>query len=175
MISRRGFLTLTAASAGAGMLGAADALAVEPRFGLTVKKWTVVHPEWPAGAALRIGVLTDIHAVEPWMNARRIGGIVERLDAEKPDLIVLLGDYVNALKARFCSGIVPVDEWMAPLAELRAPLGVHAVLGNHDCASGEISRHAARFTSPFFAAAFQRREPSRKPSAAILPPFCSTG
>lgn len=138
MISRRGFLTLTAASAGAGMLGAADALAVEPRFGLTVKKWTVVHPEWPAGAPLRIGVLTDIHAVEPWMNARRIGGIVERLSAEKPDLIVLLGDYVNALKLRFCSGVVPVDEWMAPLAELKAPLGVYAVLGNHDCGSGEI-------------------------------------
>jgi uncharacterized protein len=138
MITRRGFLTLTAATAGAGMLGAANAFAVEPRFGLTVKKWTVAHPDWPAGAPLRIGVLADIHAVEPWMNARRIGGIVETLSAEKPDLIVLLGDYVNALKTRFYSGIVPVNEWMAPLAELRAPLGVYAVLGNHDHASGEI-------------------------------------
>jgi predicted MPP superfamily phosphohydrolase len=138
MISRRGFLTLTAASASAGMLGAANAFAVEPGFGLTVKQWTVVHPDWPTGAALRIGVLTDIHAVEPWMNAQRIGGIVERLNAEKPDLIVLLGDYVNGLKPRFCSGIVPVNEWMAPLAELRAPLGVYAVLGNHDCGSAEV-------------------------------------
>ncbi len=34
------------------------------------------------------------------MDARRIGGIVERLNAEQPDMIVLLGDYVNALRPR---------------------------------------------------------------------------
>ncbi|MFZ1107356.1 MAG: metallophosphoesterase [Rhodomicrobium sp.] len=120
------------------MLSAADAFAVEPRFGLIVKRWDVVHPAWPAGAPpLRIGVLTDIHAVKPWMDARRIGGIVERLNAERPDVIVLLGDYVNALRRGYYSSLVPVAEWSAALHDLRAPLGVYAVLGNHDWLSGE--------------------------------------
>ena len=100
MISRRRFLRLTAATAGAGVIGAADAFAVEPRFRLVVKEWTVEHADWPAAAPpLRIGILTDIHAVEPWMSARRIGSIVDQLNAEEPDMIVLLGDYVNASQA----------------------------------------------------------------------------
>ena len=73
------------------------------------------------------------------MSPRRIGGIVERLNALNPDVIVLLGDYVNALRPRFYSAIVPVGEWVAALAPLHAPLGVYAVLGNHDWWSGESS------------------------------------
>jgi uncharacterized protein len=138
MISRRRFLTLGAAVAGSGMLGAIEAFAIEPGFSLIVKEWAVRHGSWPRhGAPLRIAVITDIHAVEPWMPARRIGAIVERLNHCKPDLIVLLGDYVNALRLRFHTALVPVGEWMAPLKELDAPLGVYAVLGNHDWWSGE--------------------------------------
>jgi predicted MPP superfamily phosphohydrolase len=122
------------------MLGAADAFAIEPGFRLIVREWSVRHEGWPRHAApLRIGVMTDLHAVEPWMPARRIGAIVERLNRCKPDIIVLLGDYVNALRLRFHSALVPVGEWMAPLSELHAPLGVYAVLGNHDWWSGEAA------------------------------------
>ncbi len=139
MISRRGFITLSAATLGSGMIGAADAFAIEPGFSLTVSSWTVRHRDWPPHARpLRIGILTDIHAVEPWMPARRIGGIVERLNRLEPDLIVLLGDYVNALRYRFYTGPVPVAEWMAALRELSAPLGVYAVPGNHDWWSGDL-------------------------------------
>ncbi len=133
MISRRRLITLGAATAGSAMLGATDAFAIEPGFRLVVKEWTVHHAGWPRHAhPLRIGVLTDIHAVEPWMPARRIGAIVERLNRLEPDVIVLLGDYVNALPLRFRASFVPVAEWMAALKELHAPLGVYAVLGNHD-------------------------------------------
>ena len=115
------------------MIGAADALAVEPGFSLILKNWTVDHPDWPAAVpSLRIGILTDIHAVEPWMSAHRIGGIVDQLNAQKPDIIVLLGDYVNGLRPRCYTRKVPIAEWMAPLQTLRAPLGVYAILGNHD-------------------------------------------
>ncbi len=115
------------------MIGAADALAVEPGFSLIVKEWTVEHPDWPTAAPpLRIGVLSDIHAVEPWMSAHRIGVIVDQLNAKKPDVIVLLGDYVNGLRPKYYAREVPVPEWIAPLASLRAPLGVYAILGNHD-------------------------------------------
>jgi uncharacterized protein len=133
MISRRQLLTLSAAAAGSGLLGAADAFAIEPGFSLAVKRWSVGHPDWPQSARpLKIGILTDIHAVEPWMPASRIATIAQRLNALKPDLIVLLGDYVCALRRRFRSAIVPVASWVAALKGLRAPLGVYAVLGNHD-------------------------------------------
>jgi len=125
------------AAASTGMFGAADALALEPGFRLTVKEWTVRHEGWPRHAPLRIGVMTDIHAVEPWMPARRIEAIATRLNALNPDVIVLLGDYVNALKPHFYTRAVPVQDWMAALGTLRAPLGVYAVLGNHDWWSGE--------------------------------------
>ncbi len=120
------------------MIGAAEAFAVEPGFSLNVKEWTVEHPDWPAGApSLRIGILTDIHAVEPWMSAHRIGGIVDQLAAQKPDVIMLLGDYVNGLRRRFYTREVPIAEWIAPLRSLHAPLGVYAILGNHDWWCGE--------------------------------------
>ena len=138
MISRRHFLTLTAATAGAGMIGAADAFAVEPGFSLILKEWTVEHPHWPSAApSLRIGILTDIHAVEPWMSAHRISSIVDQLNAQKPDVIVLLGDYVNGLRPRYCTRELPIAEWIAPLQSLYAPLGVYAILGNHDWWSGQ--------------------------------------
>ncbi len=138
MISRRDFLTLTAATAGTGVIGAADALAVEPGFSLIIKEWSIEHLDWPAAASpLRIGVLTDIHAVEPWMSAQRIEGIVDQLNAQRPDVIVLLGDYVNGLRRRYYVREVPIAEWIAPLKKLRAPLGVYAILGNHDWWSGE--------------------------------------
>jgi predicted MPP superfamily phosphohydrolase len=139
MISRRRFLTLSAATAAAGISGAADAFAIEPGFSLVVKNWTVANAGWPSRAApLRIGILTDIHAVEPWMPATRISAIVERLNCLKPDVIVLLGDYVNALRPRYYTSPVAVADWVAALKPLRAPLGVHAVLGNHDWWSGEV-------------------------------------
>jgi uncharacterized protein len=129
---------LGAAATGAATLGAANAFAVEPRFSLVVKEWDIAHPAWPTGAApLRIGILTDIHAVEPWMNARRIAGIAARMNALKPDMVVLLGDYVNALRPGYYSKVVPVADWVSALSSLRAPLGVYAVLGNHDWSSGE--------------------------------------
>ncbi len=47
----------------------------------------------------------------------------------RPDLILLTGDYVTAGSLRFR------EDLAALLAILEAPLGVYAVLGNHDCGS----------------------------------------
>jgi predicted MPP superfamily phosphohydrolase len=85
---------------------------------------------WPAGLRLRIAALSDIHASEPYMSAERIRDIAARTNALEPDLIVLLGDYVAG--SRIVSRYVPAGEWAPALSGLRAPLGVFAVLGNHD-------------------------------------------
>jgi hypothetical protein len=141
MISRRQFLAAGVATAtGTSILGVADAFAYEPGFRLAVRQWAVQHPHWPASSKpLKIGILTDIHAVEPWMPAKRIAAVAQRMNALKPDIIVLLGDYVCALRRPFRSRKVPVGEWVAALGHLRAPLGVYAILGNHDHWTGEAN------------------------------------
>jgi len=64
------------------------------------------------------------------MSADRVASIAARATALKPDMIVLLGDY-GADHRLVMKHVVP-DAWSEALTECRAPLGVHAVLGNHD-------------------------------------------
>jgi len=64
------------------------------------------------------------------MSLPHIEAIVERTNALNADIIVLLGDYVAG--HRHVTRFIPADEWAAVLAGLKAPLGVHAILGNHD-------------------------------------------
>ncbi len=129
MISRRHFLQL------AGGLGATGISTVaygfgEPALRLGVTRYNIQPPQWPAGFKLRIAVIADLHACDPWMSLDRIGSIVARTNALNPDITVLLGDYVAG--HRKVTRFIPCREWAGVLAGLRAPLGVHAVLGNHD-------------------------------------------
>ena len=64
------------------------------------------------------------------MPAERIRAIVEQTNALKPDVIVLLGDF--AASHKFKTRSVAPEVWAEALGELKAPLGVHAILGNHD-------------------------------------------
>ncbi len=110
------------------------AFAIEPRFRLAVTRYRVKTPRLAAMSAdkpLRVAVLADFHACEPWMPVSRIEHIVSTTNALKPDLIVLLGDYVAGLR-RFRTAIVPMRDWSQALSYLEAPLGTYAVLGNHD-------------------------------------------
>lgn len=50
--------------------------------------------------------------------------------AERPDVVLLLGDYVSTRPLR--TSFVSPEVTAAVLGELDAPLGVYAVLGNHD-------------------------------------------
>lgn len=79
----------------------------------------------PVLDGLRIGFLTDIHhsRMVPADDVRRA---VQLALEQKPDLIVLGGDYVTFGDRAF---VGPVAELLAPL---RAPHGVFAILGNHD-------------------------------------------
>jgi predicted MPP superfamily phosphohydrolase len=132
MLSRRSLLCLL----GAGILGSTGlssyAFAIEPRFRLVVTRYRFQPPRWPRlDRPLRVAAIADIHACRPWMPASRIAEIVDITNAVEPDLIVLLGDYVAGL-ARFRTGIVRMRDWGRVLGRLSAPLGIYAVLGNHD-------------------------------------------
>ena len=101
-----------------------------------VRRYAVSPRRWPAAMTLRIGVIADIHACEPWMSAARVRGIAEQCNALSPDLIVLLGDF-NA-GHRLVTGAVVPGAWAEALSILRAPLGTYAILGNHDWWHGPV-------------------------------------
>src|ERR1700754_2931469 len=132
MFSRRAFLRLFGGSIAAGAALFSYAF-VESQYRLTTKLYRFTPPRWPKlEKPLRVAVLADIHAVEPWMPLSRIEEIVRVTNALNPDLILHLGDYVQGIPRPFRSGAVPIPAWSAALAKLAAPLGAYAVLGNHD-------------------------------------------
>jgi predicted MPP superfamily phosphohydrolase len=132
MFTRRSFLK-TIGLGGVSLLGLGSyAFAYEPRFSLAITPYKLALPRWPIGGKpLRVAVVADIHACDPWMPLSRVEEIVDVTNRLQPDITVLLGDYVAGLK-RFRTAIVPAADWARALGRLRAPLGVHAILGNHD-------------------------------------------
>jgi predicted MPP superfamily phosphohydrolase len=125
-LSRRDVLK-TAAAAGIGLItGAAAHGFLYERHQIEVTRETLRVSGLPdAHAGLRIGFLSDIHRSQTVPHAM-IETAVRLLMAERPDLIVLGGDYVTWGDRRY---VAASAEALAPLS---APHGVFAVLGNHD-------------------------------------------
>lgn len=130
MITRRQLLQWIASLGVVGAATAAYAFIVEPMWRTRVSRYDLMPKRWPKGLNLKIAAIADIHACQPWMPPERIRSIVETTNALGADVIVLLGDYVTG--HRFVTEPVPSAEWAKELAALRAPLGVHAILGNHE-------------------------------------------
>jgi predicted MPP superfamily phosphohydrolase len=129
-----------AAAAGAAALWTT---VVEPRR-LRLRKVDVEVPGWPAALAdLRIALVADLHTGSPQIDEKRVGQIVDAVNAAHPDLVALLGDYVDPDVA-FGDPVEP-EAVAARLGELEAPLGSFAVLGNHDWSNdGDRIRRALR-------------------------------
>ncbi|MBC7260275.1 MAG: metallophosphoesterase [Chloroflexi bacterium] len=108
---------------------------VEPRR-LGVTRLEIADPDVPDGFQGRtIAFLSDIHH-GPYFSIGRVRQAVDRVNALRPDIILLGGDYVH----RDAKYIAPV---FAELARLRAPLGAFAVAGNHDHWEGIDETRAA--------------------------------
>jgi uncharacterized protein len=130
MISRRHFFRFIAGLGAFSASTTAYGFGIEPTLRLRVARYHLLPPKWPADFQLKIAVIADLHACDPWMSLEHIQAIVERTNALNADLIVMLGDYVAG--HRHVTRFIPAGEWASVLAGLRAPLGVHAILGNHD-------------------------------------------
>ena len=114
----------------AGLFATLYGFFIEPALRLRVRRWRLSPAGWPRDRPLRIAILTDLHLGEPYVGLRRLRRIVRRTNALGADVIVLLGDY--AAGHRLISAPVRIADAAPVLAELTAPLGVHAILGNHD-------------------------------------------
>lgn len=85
----------------------------------------------------RIAQLSDIHH-SPFLSEAEIAEAARRANELKPDLVVLTGDYVSHSQ-EYIPGCARA------LGLLRAPHGVHAILGNHDhWTDGEMMAAALR-------------------------------
>jgi predicted MPP superfamily phosphohydrolase len=131
VLTRRRFLTAGLAGT-AGLLSLGGyAVAVEPGFRPILTRHDLALPGWPADRPpLRIAFLADLHAVDPWMPIARVEEIVAQTNGLGADLILLLGDYMSNIHPR--RRRIGPKEIARALAGLKAPLGVHGVLGNHD-------------------------------------------
>ena len=104
---------------------------IEPNR-LVVNHYTVEIENWPRQASgLRIALIGDVHTDNRFIDEAKLRRIVELTNAEQPDLIVLLGDYIQGGRRENAHRVEP-EVTANVLKELRAPLGVFAILGNHD-------------------------------------------
>lgn len=128
-LSRRGFVKGLLATGFVLTFGALYAFFIEPALRLRVRTWTLKRDDWTA-PPLRIVAISDIHLGEPYVGLRRLRQVVRRANALGGDVIVLLGDY--SAGHRFITEEVLIKDAAPVLAELSAPHGTFAILGNHD-------------------------------------------
>jgi len=105
------------------------AFIIEPNR-LVVHQETISLPNWPASLdGYRVAVISDIHAGSPFIDVEKMRRIVSLTNDQKPDLIVLLGDFM--VTNRWFKRIDP-EVIAQTLKDLHASGGVYSVLGNHD-------------------------------------------
>jgi predicted MPP superfamily phosphohydrolase len=95
-----------------------------------VRRASLVLPDWPAGAApVRVILFSDVHIASATMDTARLARIVGQVNALKPDLVLVAGDFASGHDSARAAAMA---DGLAPLAGLRARLGTIATFGNHD-------------------------------------------
>lgn len=135
MLTRRGFLRLAAQGWLFALVLGGYATGVEAMGFPHVTRYAFTPPRWTPGLKLKVAMISDIHACEPWMNAARIRSICEAVNALDADIVFLVGDFESSMD--FVTAYLPSEQIAEALSGLKAPLGVHAVMGNHDCWADE--------------------------------------
>lgn len=97
---------------------------IEP-FWIQQKRYIITDPDIPVSFDnTRIVFLTDIHHGR-FFSRLRVSNVVKLANKLNPHLTILGGDYVDGSPEY-------IDGCFKELGKLSAPLGVYAVLGNHD-------------------------------------------
>lgn len=81
----------------------------------------------------KIVAISDLHGGSHTMTEERLRDIAEQANAQNPDIIVLLGDYVSQTHGGKISSLkMPIETLAENIKGLKAKYGVFAVIGNHD-------------------------------------------
>ena len=83
---------------------------------------------------LRVVALSDLHARDWHVGEGFLASLIEAVNRRQPDLIFLLGDYVD----RHGDEAISPEEIAAWLGKFKARYGILAVLGNHDIHCGKL-------------------------------------
>ena len=90
----------------------------------------------------RLVQIGDLH-LDDWTKPERLSGIVEKVNAQRPDLIAIMGDFASRSAKQ-----LDTRQLTGALRELRASDGVLTILGNHDYLTGvELIRRCIREAS----------------------------
>jgi predicted MPP superfamily phosphohydrolase len=91
----------------------------------------------PSLDGVRLVQITDLH-IGPLVGGEWLRHVVDEVNYLKPDLIVITGDLVDG-------SVEDLHQDVAPLSDLKAPLGIYFITGNHEYYSGveEWCKHVA--------------------------------
>jgi len=124
-IPRSEFLATTAVVAGAGLMGTFAFGILSGAHDYRIRRVRVPLKNLPkAFHGIKIAQLSDIHSGS-FFNKTAVKGGIEMLMKEKPDIAFFTGDLVN-------DRAIEVKDYINIFDKVKAPLGVHSVLGNHD-------------------------------------------
>lgn len=124
--TRRSFLRIATGVTAGLAVGEVAYGSLYARHHLGLTRQALVSPHVPPALdGLRIGLITDTHH-SSYTSLEFIAAAVDVIDRERPDLVVLGGDYVTRRSRTYTADAA------RPFAALRAPAGVFGVLGNHD-------------------------------------------
>jgi predicted MPP superfamily phosphohydrolase len=125
-LPRRLFLARTlAVTAGAVALGTAGTGAYLANSAPVVRRVPITLPRLdPALDGLRIVTFSDAHLSATY-GGRRFERLVEIVNAQRPDVVAIVGDLVDG-------SVEELREDVAPLADLVSEQGVFFVTGNHE-------------------------------------------
>lgn len=100
---------------------------------LIIKTVELRVPHWSKDLnGFKIVAVSDIHGGSHTITEEKLRYLTERVNAQNPDIIVLLGDFISERRENKKELRMPVETIAQTIAGMRAKNGVFAVIGNHD-------------------------------------------
>jgi predicted MPP superfamily phosphohydrolase len=95
------------------------------KYNYTVKRVNLAYKNLPSSfRGLKIIQISDVHSGS-FNNKEAVKKGIEKIIGENPDMILFTGDLVN-------DRAIEMDDYKDLFSQLKAPMGVYSVLGNHD-------------------------------------------